>query len=40
MDKITIKHSAFAAKQEKPVSSSKEVRDEYYVPLWNSAEER
>ena len=39
MEKITIKHSAFAAKQEKPVSS-KEVRDEYYVPLWNSAEER
>ena len=37
MDKVTIKHSAFAAKQEKPVSSKE---DEYYVPLWNSAEER
>ena len=37
MDKITIKHSAFAAKQEKP-KTTKEV--ESYVPLWNSAEER
>lgn len=36
MDKITIKHSAFAAKQEKPETT----KDEYYVPLWNSAEER
>lgn len=35
MDKITIKHSAFAAKQEKP-----ETTKEYYVPLWDSAEER
>lgn len=39
MDKVIIKRSAFAAKQEKP-APSKEVRDEYYVPLWNSAEER
>ena len=38
MDKITIKHSAFAAKQVKP-ETTKEVR-EYYVPLWDSAEER
>lgn len=39
MDKVTIKRSAFAAKQEKP-ETTKEVRNEYYVPLWNSAEER
>ena len=37
MDKVIIKRSAFAAKQEKP-APSKEV--EYYVPLWNIAEER
>ena len=39
MEKVTIKSSAFAAKQEKPVPSKK-VGDEYYVPLWDSAEER
>ena len=38
MNKVTIKRSAFAAKQEKP-ETTKEVR-EYYVPLWDSAEER
>lgn len=36
MDKVIIKCSAFAAKQGKP----KTTRDEYYVPLWDSAEER
>ena len=39
MDKTTIKRSVFAAKQEKP-ETTKEVRNEYYVPLWNSTEER
>ena len=39
MDKAIIKRSAFAAKQEKPAPSI-EVRDKYYVPLWDSAEER
>lgn len=37
MNKVTIKRSAFAAKQEKP-ETTKEV--EYYVPLWDRAEER
>ena len=35
MEKVTIKRSAFAAKQEKPGTTK-----EYYVPLWNKAEER
>ena len=39
MEKVTIKSSAFAAKQEKP-APSKEVRDKYYFTLWDSAEER
>lgn len=39
MDKVIIKRSAFAARQEKPVPSKK-VGDEYYVPLWDRAEER